>query len=343
VQHQYWAYRAECVGRTRPLALFSVCVLALGTLATVAHASDAPRALVICARCVTEADAAIEEEVRAALRSHEGFELLPAAPLDLEAVQLSIDCTDESVRCLREAAARLKARVLFVPAIDRVDGAVTLRLLYFDTASSGEPRSVSKRSSAKTRRGWSAQLPGMLRELLATASQPVAEPEPGEAPAKVEAPDEAPDADQKEAEPDSAPADVTPAAASAARDTGGHAGRGLPIGPIVLGGAGVAAVAAGIVVGVMMRDTEASYAARVVDSPMQAQLAEAERKRGQSQAVAATVFLGAGVAAIAVAGAWFAMGLREPTPPAQTQTALAPMFGPRTAGVLLRGSWEPSP
>lgn len=287
----------------------------MGHGASVARAEDAKRTLVIAAQARSDAlDAAVVRELRAALSEHAQVALMAPAPLDLEAVQLAIDCPDESARCLREVAERMEARVLIVPAVARDKAGRTLRLLYFDSKDAAEPRTVVRRvAGAAADRELPEAVPGMVHELLGVEDEPAELPEPSE--------------------PAPAPA---PAPATADRESA--PGSALPIGPLVLGGAGVGVIAAGLVVGALMQKTENDYAARTIDSEMQAQSAEMERERGQQQAVVANVLLGTGVAAVVAAGVWlaFASGGGKDS---STQTALVPVLGPRAVGVSLLGTW----
>jgi hypothetical protein len=310
-----------------------VASLVLGGVSDEASALESPHALVICAQCVTDADTAIEDSVRGALRQMQRFEVLPAPALDLEAVQLSIDCPEPSARCLRAVAKKLDAGVLLVPAIVRKRAQIELRLLYFDAASGGEPRSVTRgRTMTKAGRGsgeWDAELPGMLRELIGEASE-----------------------DRYEAEPPSAATPTTPEAtgtdeagsrlAAGARTSGEASGdSALPLGPLVLGAGGLAVVAAGLVTGAIMRGTEDDYAERTVDNQEQARLAEQARTRGRTQALVANVLLGTGAAAVAAAGIWLALDLRAQERPAQA--SLRPILGPDQAGVQWIARWGQSP
>ena len=286
-----------------------------------AYALEPLRTLVISARSKQGSpDAAVVREVRAALAGFDQVHLLPPPPLDLEAVQLAIDCTDESASCLREIAERMEARVLIVPAVERADGTVTLSVLYFDSQGEEAPRALERegRGSAVTPE-LLAELPEMLRELLAV----LAVKEESAQPTAAEDPPEAQPAPKEVVEP------TEP-------DTGGPS----LLAPVLIGAAGLGAVAAGLVVGAMMKQTQDDYASRAIDTQMQARLAEEDRKRGQDQALVATVLLGAGAAAIVTSGIWFALvsGKEDRA----TQASLVPVISPRSAGISLLGTWEAS-
>jgi hypothetical protein len=295
---------------------FAVAVaVTIGQAASTARAEDAARTLVITARAPTGSDAEMVRAVREALSELPQVSLMAPPPLDLEAVQLAIDCTDETASCLRDVAKRMDARVLIVPAIARSDAEVALRILHFDSDKGAEPRTVVQRRTGKSAdKDLREAVPEMLRELMAV------EDEAKELPAPSESAEEA----QPAPEPavDSAPAP----------------GTRLPVGPLVLGGAGLGVIAAGLVVGALMQQTQNDYADRVIDSEMAAMAAEEDRESGKRQAIVANVLLGAGVAAVAAAGVWFLFDRGEPALAAQT--ALVPTLGPSSAGVSLVGTWE---
>jgi len=324
--------RSSRAVRARRHGLAVISALFVTAHALTARAADTPRALVICAQCVTEADSAVEQSVRSALRETERFEVLPAASLDLEAVQLSIDCPEQSARCFGEAAKRLDARVLLVSQISRKGKTATLRLLYFDAAANREPSSVSREHTGRDAGGaWSEELPAMLRELLPEA-QSTAASEPAKA-----SPTDGSETEASEATSPPVETATSDPAQSGTRD-GTNA---LPLGPLLLGGAGLAVVAAGLITGAVMRSTQNDYAARRVDSPERARLAEEVRARGQTQAVVASVLLVSGVAAMAVAGVWFAMDLGRSDDSTDRATAtLSPLLGAHGAGVLVSADWE---
>jgi hypothetical protein len=284
---------------------------------TRARASVPTSTIVIASRAGGDAkQAAFERQVRSALSRYETVELLPPPPLDLEAVQLAIDCEDESVSCLTEVAERLKAQALVVVAFEGKGDAGSLRLLYFDRKGGQEPRSVARKASGKELESELRNaIPDLLGELLAVEEEPAAE-----------------EAVENKAEP-AAPPEATQAEPGASQK--------LPLGPILLGGGGVAVLAAGVVVGLAAKSTEDTYAGRTIDTQAQAEQADRDRKLGKQQALVASVLLGTGFATLVAAGIWFGVdtmaegGERKPE-----GTALLPVVGPRSAGVSLQGTWE---
>ncbi len=311
-----------------------------------ARAEEKKSALVICGKCVLDADVAVERELRRALDELKRFELLPAVKVDFEAVQIELDCAEESAQCLHAAALKLKADALFVVTLARQGSSSSLRVVYFDAAAGKAPRAATRsRSSAGSARSWRSELPAVLHALLD-------EPTPqalvvAAAPHTVE-PNEPPKEVKPEPSPDAATAEVEPAAAEPAAEPSKPAEASdsglfdtLPLGPLVLGGAGLAVVATGLVVGAMASATESDYEARVVNSTKQAELAEQDRKRGKREALIANVLLGTGAAAIAGAAVWFVLDRTHTDRP--SETALLPRVGPDGAGLVLAGSWEPRP
>jgi len=266
----------------------------------------------------------LERETRAALASLASVEVMPAAPLDLEAVQLALDCTDESASCLSAVARKLQAQVLLVPSVKRQSGSTVLRLLRFDADGGDEPRVLSRAEPGrKLSRAQLAAIADMTSELFAAdeSARKAAEAAPPEAEASAPEPT---------AEP------VSARAPAPRHDNGA---RPVPIGPLIVGGAGVAALVAGAAMYAAMESTERKYASQPITNTMQADAADRTRALGHRQATEASVLLGLGGAALAAAGIWLAVDLSRPRTE-QGQTALSPWLGPHTAGLALSGALE---
>jgi hypothetical protein len=311
-----------------------------------AQAQDAPRALVICGKCVIDADVAVEKEVRRAVGELKRFQLAPAQRVDFEAVQLGLDCAEENTRCLRQAADELSVDALFVATLSRQNDSSSLRVLYFDV-SRGEPRSVTRsRPAAGSERKWRSELPAMLSELLAVSPQASAAVDAAPAPAPIPAP-----AADTGADPSKPPADAAPIepertateADSAAHDAETSPGwfEAMPTGALLLGAGGLAAITSGLVVGAIARATESMYRERVIDSPMQAEAAERDRARGEREVLIANLLLGTGAAALVGAAVWLVVDHQASD--RRGPTALAPTLGPDGAGLVLAGRWDLQP
>jgi hypothetical protein len=251
----------------------------------------------------SQGDAALESVIQAALEKLEVVNVTARPGMDLGAVQLAIDCVGETPACLRAVASQTGVQILIAPAIERTDKELVLTLLYFDALGDGELRRVVHRQEGgKLDQATLDAVPGMLRELFGLAAPASAAPAPG-------------------AQPE-----------TAAQPEGAQAKRPSLLGPLIVGGAGVALLAAGLVAGAVMKGTQSDYAKLPVTTKLQAQAASDKLKSGQGQARAANVLLGVGAAAMALGGIWLALELGKPeeTPP---QTALAPVLAPGMVGL----------
>jgi hypothetical protein len=334
----FWHGR-RAAGRGDARALCSLKVIAAIAMACLWIASSAradmlarggkPRVLVIAAKAKPgSAEAELIDAVRAALADLPEVRLLPPSPLDLEAVQLSIDCTDESAQCFGEIATRMEAEIVVVPSLKRRADTLELRVECYERgASSGVVTAMRKQAGRQLDSTLLDAVPGMLREALKLESKEEPEPEPEPEPELARA----------ELPRDSSP---EPAAASVPRDD--SAGGGLPLGPVLLGGGGLSLVVAGVVVGAMASATEDEYASRTIESAGQAERADALRERGKSEALAANVLLGTGAAAIVAAGVWYLLDMPA-AEHAPAHARLTPVLGPSSAGVLFTGRFQAQP
>jgi hypothetical protein len=256
------------------------------------------------------ADAGLDSAVLAALDKLGVVRVTAQPGMDLGAVQLAVDCVEETTPCLRAVATQTGVQILVAPALERGNDEVVLTLLYFDARGAGELRSVARRQHGLTLEPETLDaVPGMLRELfgLETAAPTPAAVRPSEAPAG-------------EAPP---PAATQP-------------GRKLPIGPLILGGAGVLAVAGGIVIGLTTQSAHDDYAKLPVTSKAQAGTASDKLDSGRSQALIANVMYGVGAAAIAAGSLWLALELtHHDRDEAAPRTALLPSLAPGAFGLAL--------
>lgn len=294
-----------------------------------AHA-DAPSAIVFPPRdSGKKSDARVVKEVRAALEKLELATPLDAPPLDLDAMQLTIDCVGESTDCLNKVAERSKARIVIAPSITRAKSGSTLRILYYDSSAHTLPTVAEHQAKGgDLDKETYAAIPEMLRGMFASSAK-AEEKKPA-----VEA-----KAEEKEPEPEA----TTPAPAEVAQPASSdRPHKRFPLGPVVLGAGGVAVLTSGLVVGAMMKSTEKHYADRDVQNAQQAKKADDERKLGKQQALIADVLIGVGAAAMLGSAIWFAAGLVD-SPAEQPQTALLPVVGTHSAMLSLSGVWEDRP
>jgi hypothetical protein len=291
-------------------------LLVLATIGAPAQAESLRSTVVLRARADQKGDdAKAYAEVVSALRALHVADVLAEAPLDLEAVQLAIDCMEDSARCMREVAKRTHARVVIVPALTHHADSLDLGISFFDSEGDEAPRKAVRRQRGdQLDKSTIDAIPGMLRDLFGVegdAAPAQAEPEPVK---------------------DTQPAPVEQHVQASSR-------RGLPFGPLLLGGVGLASVVAGLTVGALMQKTENAYAAQLITTQQQAAAADVQRARGEREALVANVLLGAGVAAILAGGIWFVTGLgKHEDEPAQAR--IAPVLGLDRAGLSVSGTWE---
>jgi hypothetical protein len=257
-------------------------------------------------------DEALDAALRAELDKLGVVRVSVRPGLDLEAVQLAIDCVAQTVACLHAVAAESGVQVLIAPAIVRSDAELVLTLLRFDARATGSVpvRVEQKQSGTRVTPELLAALPELLRELF------------GLIPAR--APGQAP--------PSAALAEVEAAETSGVVT---HT-REEPalLGPLVVGGVGVLLVSGGGAAGLMMQATHADYVKLPLNNEQQVDHAIDTRSRGETQALVANVLYGVGTAAIVAGAIWFAIEVGE-THEGRAQTALLPTFGPGQLGVTL--------
>ena len=103
-----------------------------GVAAQAAAASDGserPSAALFASAGALEGDGALDSALQAAVDALGVVRITVRPGLDLEAVQLAIDCVAQSVACLHSVAAQSGVQVLIAPTIVRTDSAVVLTLL----------------------------------------------------------------------------------------------------------------------------------------------------------------------------------------------------------------------
>lgn len=269
------------------------------------------------------AEADVIDAVRDALAELREVKLLPPAPLDLDAVQLAIDCTDESARCLGEIATRMEAQIVVIPSLRKRADALELQIKCFKQgAPGGAIAAMRKQAGTRLDATLLDTVPSMLREVLELT---VAEEEATELEQPV-----LPEPERATEEEEHA-ASTRPASTIF----------GLPLGPVLLGGGGLTLLAAGLVVGAMASSSEDDYASRPIDTVEQAKQADAVRETGEREALIANVLLGTGAAAVIAAGVWYAIdGSTEGAP---AHATLRPVLGRQSAGLVFSGRFQVQP
>ena len=324
---------ARCAAR---VGLAVLCCLVLPAVAGAQVTGERTRVALLSTNTVKSGPAAerassIRVTVRKALARMDGIDIVAAPALDLQAIQLSLDCVGETADCLGAVARQLDADVLVAPAVHREDAGLVLDILYFDARSASEPRRALRRQAGNELSSDTLdRVPDMLRELFgAEATSAVAS---GDDPAAAVAPQA------------SAPAAALPpvhdhelTSEDASFEPHGEPRASVPLGPVLLGAAGLTALGAGAVFGVLARDTEDAYARAEIQTPAQAAAARDKLDTGRGQALASTVLLSMGTAALVAGGVWLAVDLGSRA--RQLRLALAPSFAPGRAQLTLSGAW----
>jgi hypothetical protein len=259
-----------------------------------------------------ESGTALDSVIHAALEDLKVVKIVAAPGMDLGAIQLAIDCVSETTHCLKAVAAKSRAKILIAPTLQRTPSELVLSVLRFDVSDGGDMRRVLRRQAGRTVGPELLDaIPDMLRELF---NLPKAEPEVAEtAPSAAEAP--APDLATM---PDYPTESRAPSL----------------VGPLILGGAGVAALGVGLAMGIAMKDQQSEFdrlSARV-ETEAQARAAVDARETGETQALAANLLFVVGGAAIAAAGIWLAVELNAAS---ERTTAFSPMVGPNQVALVV--------
>lgn len=275
--------------------------------------SSTPSAVLLATAGAQGSGGALDSVIQATLEQLGIVRIVAKPGLDLGAVQLVLDCVAETAQCLRAVTDQHGAEVLIAPSIARTSGELVLSFLRFD-ARDGEMRRVLHRQQGQALTSETLDaVPGMLRELFGL-------PEPTPA---VEAP--------------GAPSDDLTPLPEAPMEPPSEGASPL-IGPLILGGIGLAAIGTGIGFGISSAGAQSDYDA-ITSKPVlmrsQADAANDAMDRGKAHAVVADVLFGVGGAALLGAGIWLAVELsskHEDTPPAQAK--LQPWVGPHQVGLV---------
>lgn len=272
-----------------------------------------PSAVLLATAGAQGSAGALDSVIQATLEQLGIVRIVAKPGLDLSAVQLVLDCVAETAQCLRAVTDQQGAEVLIAPSIARTSGELVLSFLRFDSRD-GEMRRVLHRQQGQALTSETLDaVPGLLRELFGL-------PEPTPA---VEAP--------------GAPSDDLTPLPEAPMEPPSEGASPL-IGPLILGGIGLAAIGTGIGFGISSNAAQSDYD-HITSMPnldkARVNAAIDLSDRGKTHAVVADVLYGVGGAALLGAGIWLAVSLsekHEDTPPAQAK--LQPWFGPHQVGLV---------
>jgi hypothetical protein len=260
---------------------------------------------------------AIDSVVHAALEKLGVVDVRAQPGMDLNAVQLAIDCVSESPQCLRAVATESGVQVLVAPELESTGNELVLSLLRFDTREGQMRRVVRRQPGSSLLAETLDAVPSMLRELFGL-------PEPAPPPVQPPAAAEEPMSTQLPLiEPPQEPESVS---------------HPMPIGPLLLAGAGVLVVGGGVVAGVMMASTQDEYDKLHIRDKDDADKAAELQDRAKTQATVANVLFGVGGAVLVASGIWLAVELTRPRHTSdEFQATLTPNVGPGQVGLSLVG------
>ena len=261
--------------------------------------------------------APLDSVIHAALEELNVVTVVGRPGMDLNAVQLAIDCVSESPQCLRAVAGQTNAQVLIAPSLQSTPSELVISVLRFDT-SDGQMRRVVRRQSGSTLRSETLDgVPAMLRELFGL-------PEPA-----PKAPEAAPPVAGEQLQPEPAPLIEPPQEP--------EEGRSLSAGPFILGGAGVLVLGGGAIMGAVFQSNNDKYNAQPeARNDDEAAALSDLRDTTKTQAAIANVLYGVGAAALVAGGIWLAVELSQPArSETDWQTAVVPAVGPGQLGLSI--------
>jgi len=235
--------------------------------------------------------------------------------MDLNAVQLAIDCVSETPQCLRAVANQTQTQVLIAPSLQNTSSELVLSLLRFDT-SNGQMRRVLRRQPGTSLKSETLDsVPSMLRELF---NIPEPQPQPP-AVASDTTPHESETSLPPLVEPPQEPAPSRP----------------LPLGPFLLAGGGAIVLGGGAVMGAVFVSTNDEYNTKKVSTERDVSAVKDLEDKAKTQAVIANVLYGVGGAMMVAGGIWLAVALSQPAQRDDWQTAVVPAVGPGQLGFAI--------
>lgn len=258
----------------------------------------------------------LDSVLHATLEKLEVVDVRARPGMDLNAVQLAIDCVSESAQCLRAVATESGTQILIAPSLESTGSELVLSVLRFDMRDGTMKRVARRQPGTSVQAEMLDAVPGLLRELFGL-------PEPQPAPQPSAAPEEAVGTQLPLIEPPQEPESVS---------------RPMPIGPWLVAGAGVLVLGGGVVFGVMKNSTQEDYDSLQIRDKGDVNEAIELRDRAQTQATVANVLFAIGGAAVVAGGIWLAVELSRPAPNTDDwQTSLEPRVGPGQLGLALVG------
>jgi hypothetical protein len=264
----------------------------------------------------------LDSVIQAALERLGVVNIASRPGMDLNAVQLAIDCVSETQSCLRAVANQTQAQILIAPSLQSTQSELVVSLLRFDVAD-GQMRRVLRRQPGTSLKPETLDaVPSMLRELFN-----IPEPTPQPAPVASESTTTEPEGTDSATtllppiiEPPQEPASSGP----------------LPVGPFLLAGAGALVLGGGAVVGAIMLSTQDDYNTLRISNERDVTKANDLKDSAKTQAVIANVMYGVGGAMLVAGGIWLAVALSQPARRDDDwRTAVVPAVGPGQLGFAI--------
>jgi len=275
-----------------------------------------PTAVVLATSGAEPSDSALDTLIQSALDDLHVVNVISRPGIDLGGVLLAVDCVSETPQCLRLVTAHNGVDELIAPSLARSAGELVLTIMRFD-ARDGQVRRALRRQPGRTLSSATLDaLPALLRELFDLPPE-VKKPEAVAAPSgEVQGPLPLHDTSVPP------PARLT-----------------VPIGPLVLAGAGVLMLGAGIGFGATVPSLESKHE-RLMNKPDRTAAdvdnAKETSHEGKRNAAIANVLYGLGGAVVAGAGIWLAVQLTSRADRESVEhLAIQPLLGPQQVGLVL--------
>lgn len=208
------------------------------------------------------------------------------ASLELAEIELAAGCSETAAVCLRAIARMVGAQSVLVRKLRRTPPGLALTLTWFDASSEDEPRSIEVEGPDAAR--LRAQLPRSVRRLFGVPEPVVAAAGTGDASTAGDGVSIGPGGPRVPSD-DSAP--------------------GVSALPLLIAAGGAAALAVGVVFGLLSADAQDRYATTMILTSADADTALAALDEARSRALVANVLYGAGGTLMLVGGIWLVIDL----------------------------------
>jgi len=259
----------------------------------------------------------LDSVISASLEKLDVVKVAARPGMDLSAVQLAIDCVGETPPCLRAVAKQTQAQILIAPSLQTAQSELVLTILRFDVDSGQSRRALHRQPGTTVTSETLDRVPGMLRELFDV-------PDPAPQPS-------ASASESKTTEPQPSESETLPFIEPPQEPTA----RPVPVGPILLGGAGVLVIGGALIPAAMMASTQDKHNSLKLTSESDVDELIDLEDQAKTQATIANVMFAVGGAMAVAGGIWLAVALSQPAPREDSQTAVVPTIGPGQLGLTI--------